>query len=107
MSHCSAGATMCHVLQVTLHMSVENVETVALIAEEVDVAFVVVLGDVVAQLIELRPRPQNPMDSMIRGSNPIRSTRKICESFSESKCCADSSSVCPTPPHHPCVYTHT
>ena len=38
-------------------------------------------------------------DSMGRGSNPVRSTRKlICERFfSESKCCAESLSVCPTP----------
>ena len=37
------------------------------------------LGDVVAQLVERRPR--DPMDSMIRGSNPVRSSRKNCESF--------------------------
>ena len=34
-------------------------------------------GDVVAQWVERRPR--DPMDSMTRGSNPVRSTRKICE----------------------------
>ena len=56
--------------------------------------------DVVAQLIEHRPR--NPMDFMTRGSNPVRSIRNTGESFSESKCCADSLSVCPTPR----VYTH-
>ena len=44
-----------------------------------------------------------PMDSMATGSNPVRSTRTICESFSESKCCADSLSVCPTPV---CIPTH-
>ena len=43
-----------------------------------------VYGDVVAQLVERRPR--NPMDSMTRGSNPVWSIRTICESFSESKC---------------------
>ena len=32
-----------------------------------------------------------------QSSNPVRSTRKICDSFSGSKCCADSSAVCPTP----------
>ena len=41
------------------------------------------LGDVVAQLVEHRPR--DPMDSKTRGSNPVWSTSKICESFSESK----------------------
>ena len=45
-------------------------------------------GDVVAQLVERRHR--DPMDSMTRGSNPVRSTINICERFSESKCCADS-----------------
>ena len=53
------------------------------------------LIDVVSQLVERRPR--DPMDSMTRGSNPVRSTIKHCESFSESKCCTDSLSVCPTP----------
>ena len=57
-------------------------------------------GDVVTQWVERRPR--DPMDSMTRGSNPVRSTRKVCKSFSESKCCASSLSVCPTPR----VYTH-
>ena len=53
-------------------------------------------GDVVAQLVERRPR--DPMgDSMTRGSNPVRSTQTISESFSESKWCTDSLSVCPTP----------
>ena len=32
--------------------------------------------DVLAQWVE--PRPRDPMDSMTRGSNQIRSTRKIC-----------------------------
>ena len=41
-------------------------------------------------------------DRKTRGSNPIRSTRKTGESFSESKCCADSLSVYPTPS----VYIH-
>ena len=59
------------------------------------------LGNVVAQLVERQPR--DPMDSMTRGSNPVRSTTTICESFSESKCGADSS-VCPIPV---CVRTHT
>ena len=39
--------------------------------------------DMVAQLVERRPQDQ--MDSKTRGSNPVRSTRKICETFSESK----------------------
>ena len=35
-----------------------------------------------------------------RGSNPVRSTRQICDSFFPSqKCCADSLSVRPTPPY--------
>ena len=42
---------------------------------------------------------RDPMDSMTRGSNPVLSTRKICKSFSESKCCADLS-VCPTKRSH-------
>ena len=50
----------------------------------------------VAQLVERRTR-----DPKTRGSNPacVRSTRKKCENFSESKllCCADSLSVCPNP----------
>ena len=54
----------------------------------------------VAQVVEHRHR--DPMDSMTRGSNPVRRTRTICESFSDSKCCADSS-VCPTPV---CIRTH-
>ena len=58
-------------------------------------------GDVVAQLVERLPR--DPMDSMTRGSNPVRSIRNICESCSESKCCADSLSVCYTPV---CIRTH-
>ena len=37
--------------------------------------------DGVAQLVE---RPT--LDPKTRGSNPVRSTRTICESFSESKC---------------------
>ena len=39
-----------------------------------------ITGDVVAQLVQRRPR--NPVDSMTRGSNSMRITRKICESFS-------------------------
>ena len=58
-------------------------------------------GDGVAQLVERQP--QDPMDSMIRGTNPVRSTRKICESFSELKCCAYLLLVCPTPV---CIRTH-
>ena len=44
-------------------------------------------------------------DLKTRGSNPVRrSTRTICESFSESECCADSLSVvCPPPV---CIRTH-
>ena len=52
-------------------------------------------GDGVAQLVERWPR--DPMNSMTRGSKPVKSTRTISESFSESKCCADSLSECPTP----------
>ena len=58
------------------------------------------LGDVVAQLVERRL--QYPMDFMIRGSNTVRSSSKICESF--SKCCADSLSVCPTTVKDPVVH---
>ena len=36
-------------------------------------------GDVVAQLVERRPR--DPMDSMTRGSNPVRGTITICKRF--------------------------
>ena len=36
-------------------------------------------GDVVAQWVECRPR--DPMDPSTRGSNPVRSTRNICEFF--------------------------
>ena len=38
-------------------------------------------GDVVAQWVERRPRDR--MDSIIRGSSPVRSTRNISASFSE------------------------
>ena len=62
-------------------------------------------GDIVAQLVERRPR--DTMESMTRGSNPVRSTHKMCESFSESKCCADSLSVCPTPCVFACIRTYT
>ena len=44
-----------------------------------------VMGDVVAQLVVRQP--QDPMDSMIRGSNPVRGTRQICDSFSRVKMC--------------------
>ena len=55
-------------------------------------------GGRVAQLVECwTPDPKT------RGSNPTGSTRTICESFSESNCCADSLSVCPTPV---CIHTH-
>ena len=43
------------------------------------------LGDVVAQLAERRPR--DPVDSMTRGSNPVRSTRTICEFFRVKQLC--------------------
>ena len=56
----------------------------------------VIRGDLVAQLVERRP--WDPTNSITRGLNPVRSTRKICKSLSES----DSLSVCPTP-----VYTRT
>ena len=49
---------------------------------------------VMAHLVQRRP--PDPMDSMIRGSNPVRSTRKL-ESLSESKYRSDSLLVCPTP----------
>ena len=52
--------------------------------------------DGVDQLLERRP--QDPMDSMTRGSNPVRSTRKkLVRVFPSQKCCADSLSVCPAP----------
>ena len=53
--------------------------------------------DGVAQLVE-----RWTWDPKTGGSNPVRSTRKICESFSDSKCWADLS-VCPAPV---CVRTH-
>ena len=49
-------------------------------------------------------RPRDPMNSMTRDSNAVRSTRQICKCFSESKYCADSLSVCPG---HLRVYTHS
>ena len=49
----------------------------------------VCLVDIKKRSQSVERRPQDPMDSMTRG-------------FSESKCCADSVSVCPTPS----VYTH-
>ena len=56
-------------------------------------------GDVVAQLVERWPR--DPMDSMVRGSNPVRSTSKNCEFFwVKMLCCL----VVGVP--HPRVYTH-
>ena len=55
--------------------------------------------DVVAQLVERRPR--DPMDSMTRGSNPIRSTRQICEFFGVKMLCWLVVSV-----PHPRVYMH-
>ena len=42
-------------------------------------------------------------DSMTEGSNPVRSARKMYEFFPSQKCCADSLSVRPTPS---VVYTH-
>ena len=39
-------------------------------------------------------RERRTQDSMTRGSNPVRSTTNIYESFSNQKCCADSLSVC-------------
>ena len=41
--------------------------------------------DPVAQLVERQPR--DPIDSMTRGSNPVRSTRTICKSFSVKMLC--------------------
>ena len=51
----------------------------------------------------IQRRTRDPMYSMTRSSNPIRSTSNNCDSFSESKCCADSLSVCPNPV---CTCTH-
>ena len=52
-----------------------------------------------AQLVERWTR-----DPKTRGSNPVRRTSKqFCEGFPESKCCADSLLVCPTPG---CIITH-
>ena len=48
-------------------------------------------------------RRASTRDPKTRGPNPVRSTRTICESFSESKCCADSLLMCPTPV---CINTH-
>ena len=58
-------------------------------------------GDVVAQLVERRsaPRYNGFHDQRFES---VRSTRTICESFSESKSCADSLTMCTTPR----VYTH-
>ena len=42
-------------------------------------------GDVVAQLVERQP--QDPMDSLTRGSNPVQSTRQICEFFQVKMLC--------------------
>ena len=56
------------------------------------------MGDGVAQLVMHRTR-----DPKTRGSNPVSSTRKICERFFESKSYPDSLSVCPTPV---CILTH-
>ena len=55
------------------------------------------MGDVVAQSVERRPR--DLMDSMTGGSNPVRSTRNMCASCSESKNgVLTPMSVCLTPP---------
>ena len=56
-------------------------------------------GDGVAQLVERRTQ-----DKKTGGSNPtcVRSTRKICESFSESKMLCWLAVGVP----NPCVYTH-
>ena len=57
------------------------------------------MGDAVAQLVERLTR-----DPKSRGYNPIRSIRKkTVRVFSESKCCADSLSLCPTAV---CIRTH-
>ena len=67
-----------------------NCET-TLIFSKVQTTFSV---DGVTQVVERLTR-----DPKTRGSNPayVSSTRTICESFFESKCCADSLSVCPPP----------
>ena len=58
-------------------------------------------GDGVAQWVKRRTRIQK-----VEGSNPAPPSgaqENNCESFSESKCCADSLSVCPIPV---CIRTH-
>ena len=55
------------------------------------------LGDGVAQYLSVGLEIPKT-----RGSNPVRRKQNMCESFSESKCYADSLSVCITP-----VYTRT
>ena len=60
----------------------------------------VFLGDVVAQLVERRP--PDPMDFMTGGSNPVRSTIQICESFSESNVVLTRYRCVPPP----CGYAH-
>ena len=58
----------------------------------------------VAQYLERRP--QDPMDSMTGGSNPVKEQHqnKIVSVFSSQKWCADSCSVCPIP--RVCIRTH-
>ena len=46
---------------------------------ELVIGFIPTWGDGVAQLVERRT--QDSMNSVTRGSNPIRSTGKICEFF--------------------------
>ena len=67
---------ICYYLLCVLHTHIPGRNECVTVSENI-------IGDMVAQLVE--HRPQDSMDSMTRGSNPVRSTRTICESFSESK----------------------
>ena len=58
-------------------------------------------GDGVSQWVERRP--QDPMDSMTRGSNPVRNTRKMCEFFGVKHVVLTRCRCSPIPL---CIYTH-
>ena len=61
---------------------------------------IVVMGDMMAQLVEHRPQDLLDSNSMTRGSNPIWRTRKMCEFFRVRILCF----LVGVP--HPRVYTH-
>ena len=58
--------------------------TIMMVMIIIIIIIIIIIGDVMVQLVERRPR--YPLDSMTRGSNAVRSTRKICESFSVKMC---------------------